>query len=148
MAQDQIITARVTGDRAAVAALRRLGSSGDRELREANRRIASLLAAAAAASARSDSRQAALMAPTIRVQQSRGLPQVVVGGNTLVGRRRKPAHKILFGSEFGSDNLRQFRPHLGAGSYWFLATIEEQSSAIAAEHRQAADRLAADFERG
>lgn len=142
-----LVTVRVDGLHGTVNALRRIPGQSEEEIREAHQRIARFIAAAAAASARSDSRQSALMVPTVRVAGG-GIPQVVAGGSALVGRRHKPASKILFGSEFGSDQYPQFRPHLGRGSYWFFRTIEDQAGRIAAEHDRAAGRLVDDFDKG
>jgi hypothetical protein len=138
------VTVRVDGARETLAALRRLPRQADQELRDASMRIAQLLASRIQAAARGDSRQSALIAPTVRIRREL-LPTVVAGGAVRVGRRRKPAYKILFGSEFGSNRLPQFRPHLGRGSYWFFRTVEDNETAMGRQWRQAADAVVRSF---
>jgi hypothetical protein len=70
-------------------------------------------------------------------------------------RRRKQKvtrGDVFFGSEFGSDRLKQFpgrSPKLGAGNqgYWFWPTIEAMSPKIDAEYRKALDRITANLTR-
>jgi hypothetical protein len=68
-------------------------------------------------------------------------------------RKRKVTRgDVFFGSEFGSDRLRQFprrSPKLGAGNrgYYFWPTIEAMSPTINAEYRKALDRITANLTR-
>lgn len=68
-------------------------------------------------------------------------------------RKRKVTRgDVFFGSEFGSDRLRQFprrSPKLGAGNkgYYFWPTIEAMSPKINAEYRKALDRITANLTR-
>jgi hypothetical protein len=106
-----------------VRALKRLPGQADEELKETARDLADKLSRITAAAGRSSSRQAARAAGTVRVG----------GGGVTAG-----PHPLLFGSEFGAFGRfgwysagryarspgRQFRPHLGGGSYWFFRTVD------------------------
>ncbi|MFI6759361.1 hypothetical protein ACIBF5_09495 [Micromonospora sp. NPDC050417] len=141
------VTVRIDGARQVLQAFRGLPREADQALRDASGKLAATLAVRVQGAARSDSRQAALMGPTVRVVRDR-LPAIVIGGSTRVGRKRKPAYKILFGSEFGSNRLKQFRPHLGSHSYWALRTISENEKTMSAEWNRAADRVVRAFGSG
>lgn len=91
--------------------------------------------------------QDALLATTVRVRRDR-LPVVLVGGAKKVGRNRVPAYKVLFGSEFGSNHLKQFRPHLGQQGYWFFPTIEDSGQEIADAWNEAATDVIDEFSGG
>lgn len=91
--------------------------------------------------------QDALLAPTVRVRRDR-LPVVIAGGAKKVGRNRVPAYKVLFGSEFGSNHLKQFRPHLGQAGYWFFPTIEDAGREISDAWNQAAGDVIDEFTEG
>jgi hypothetical protein len=138
------VSVHVDGVHEVLAAFERLPNQADRELRDASWDLARALAGRAAAAGRAEGHQAALMADT--VQAIRGVvPAVVAGGSARVGRRRTSAWKLLFGSEFGSTTLRQFKPHLGQGSYWFLVTVSREETRIAAAWQHAADEIADRF---
>jgi hypothetical protein len=68
-------------------------------------------------------------------------------------RKRKVTRgDVFFGSEFGSDRLKQFpgrSPKLGNGNegYWFWPTIEGMSSTINSEYKKALDRITANLTR-
>lgn len=68
-------------------------------------------------------------------------------------RKRKVTRgDVFFGSEFGSDRLKQFparSPKLGAGNrgYYFWPTIEAMSPTINKEYRKALDRITANLTR-
>lgn len=132
----------VSGLRGTLAAFRDLPKEASDELRDAAGLIAQDLAGAIASAARSHSRQAALMAPTVKVGRDR-VPVVRAGGSRRVGSRAKPAYKILFGSEFGSNRLRQFKP--ASPSYWMWRTTEEQGGEISRRWLAAADAVVAKF---
>lgn len=137
-----VVRVRITGVRETLRACRELPDDAQRELRDRSKALAESLAVQIRAAAVSDSGQSALMAPTVRARRDR-VPVIVAGGPKRVGRNRKPAHKILFGSEFGSNALRQFRPHRGASSYWFFRTVEDNSARIDREWNAAASDVLA-----
>jgi hypothetical protein len=147
VADNLTVRVRIEGARETLAAFNRLPKEASKSLRERTLELAQVLATRAQASARSDSRQSALMASTVKARRDR-VPSVVAGGSKRVGRNRVPAFKILFGSEFGSNRLPQFRPHLHQEGYWFFPTVEENQAEIAAAWRDVADEVIRDFTRG
>lgn len=135
---------RIDGLRETIKALNALPKEAGTEIREKAGELSRKLADAAAASGRREGRQAALVAGTVKAARDR-VPVVVAGGTKRIGSRRKPAYKLLFGSEFGANRLRQYRQHLGSGSYWFYRTIEDEQVTIAAEWLEAADEIIRKF---
>lgn len=138
------ITVEVVGAKPILRAFRDLPREASDLLRDKSQELAAELAPDLSAAARAEGRQAALMAPTVKVRRDR-VPVVVAGGAKRVGRNRVPAYKLLFGSEYGSHRA-QFRPHLSGGSYWFFATVEEKDSAIYAEWLRTVDEIISAFE--
>jgi hypothetical protein len=141
------VTVRIEGADEALRDFRHLPKEASDSLRDRTRELSNDLAHTIRGAAVADSRQSALMAPTVRAVRDR-LPVVQAGGTRRVGRNRKPAYKILFGSEFGSDHLEQYRPHLGKGSYWFFKTIEHQQRRISEAWSRVADDVVRAFSRG
>lgn len=138
------VTIRIDGVRETLAAIAALPKDAQNELRDAAKDLAEDLAAAARASAIDEGSQAALLAVTVKPARDR-VPVVVAGGTKRLGRNRKPAFKLLFGSEFGSHRLEQYKPHIGTAGYWFFPTIEQESAAIADRWLQAADNVVERF---
>lgn len=148
MAQQSItLTIRVEGATQLLAAFNRLPKEASNALRDASQGLAVAMAGRVAAAARAESSQAGLLAGTVKAKRDR-IPAVEVGGSSRVGRNSKPAYKILFGSEFGSDRYRQFKPHIGRGSYWAFKTIEASESVISAGWLKAADEIVQRFGEG
>lgn len=149
-AKKSSVVISVTGEgvRETLAAFRGLPKEANRELRLASLDLSRELAADAKAAGAAEGSQAALVATTVKAVFDR-TPAVQAGGTKRLGSRRKPAWKLLFGSEFGSNEYRQF-PHLhqGRDGIWFFPTIEANSSSIAARWREAADRTIAAFTKG
>ena len=134
------LTLHVDGLKEALRAISKLPKDAQVEVRDRALTIAEGLAIKLRVAARGESAQAGLMAPTIRARRDR-VPSVEAGGTRRVGRKRKPAYKILFGSEFGS-HLPQFKPHLGRGSYWFYKTFEDNQEALMSEWAEAVNEVA------
>lgn len=134
----------ITGVGAYMRAFRELPKEASAEIREAALKLSKELAEAAKTAGIGEGSQAALVATTVRAAKDR-VPVVVAGGAKRLGRNKKPAFKLLFGSEFGSDRYEQYRSHIGRGSYWFFQTIEENSVEIAAEWKKAADEIIRKF---
>jgi hypothetical protein len=141
------IRVHIDGLRETLAALRRLPKDANDELRVAATELAKELAIAAAASGRAEGRQAALVATTVKARRDR-VPVIVAGGSKRLGRNRKPAYKLLFGSEFGATRYTQYKPHLGRGSYWFFRTVEDEQVEISAKWLEAADAIIRKFGEG
>lgn len=99
------------------------------------------------AAGRADSRQSARAARSVREVKAGAWPAIQAGN--------AGARPFLFGSEFGmtrhsgwyargryrSSTGRQFRPHLGSGSYWFFRTAESLQPYIESEWHKAADAV-------
>lgn len=139
-----LIRVRIEGVRETLAAVRRLPKDATTELRAASLDLSRELAAAAKDNAVREGRQAAIVAATVKARYDR-LPVVVAGGKKRIGRERAPAFKLLFGSEFGANVLRQYKPHVGRGSYWFFRTIEDREADIARRWLEAADNVIEKF---
>lgn len=132
----------VYGVRETVAAFDRLPRDARKEITEANYQIASSLVPRLRFSAATLGHQGKLLGPTVTALRDRRVPVVSAGGTAPVGSRRKPAYKLLFGFEFGSDRYRQFRRHLGGGgSYWLFKTVFENQNEMMRKWLKAADRI-------
>jgi hypothetical protein len=133
---------RIDGVREVLRALNRLPKEANKQLREASFGISEMVAGDIRSAAAADaSPQTKLVAPTVRPRRDR-VAAVAAGGSRRVGRRRVPAYKVLFGSEFGSDAYRQFgRPHAGRKGHWFFPQAEQQQDKVAREWFKAADRI-------
>lgn len=140
MAENLRVRIRITGVREVLRAANKMPREAQNLLRTRSQEIAETLAVKIRAAATADSPQSALMAPTVKARRDR-VPVIEAGGGKRVGSNRKPAYKILFGSEFGARVLKQFRPHRGASSYWFFRTVEADAPRIEREWRGMADEL-------
>jgi hypothetical protein len=147
MARQETLTVKlhISGARETLAAFRQLPKEASTSLREQSLRLATLLAGKVAGAARADTPQSALMAPTVKAVRDR-IPAITAGGTSRVGRNQKPAYRILFGSEFGARTLRQYRPHVGRGSYWMFRTVEANQATIAAAWSRVADDIVRSFQ--
>lgn len=145
MAQEQLrLRIRIEGAREVLAGFRGLGREASAELRTKTLELSETLAGRVRAAASAQGRQAALMGPTVKARKDR-VPSIQAGGSKRVGSNRKPAHKLLFGSEFGANELKQYLPHVGRGSYWFYITVERNEAEIAATWKELADDVATRF---
>lgn len=134
----------IEGVHAYLRAFRDLPKDASAEIRESSLKLSKELVEAARAAGFAEGSQAGLVATTVRAAKDR-VPVVVAGGTKRLGSNKKPAFKLLFGSEFGSDQFKQFKPHVGKGSIWFHKQIEENSVEIAAEWKKAADEIIRKF---
>ena len=141
------LTIRVDGVRETMAAFQKLPKEANNSLRDETLKLSKRLAAYVVTAGRKEGSQAALVAQTVKARRDR-VPVIQAGGTKRLGSRRAPAYKLLFGSEFGANYLRQFKPHLGRGSYWFFRTVEKEEDEIAAAWRKVADDIAERFARG
>lgn len=147
------ISITVEGARETLAAFRRLPKDANDSLRDRSKRLSEVLATRVRAAAVLEGSQAAIVAPTVKAVRDR-VPAITAGGNERVGKRRVPAHKLVFASEFGAKRRfgwysayryrnsagRQYRKHLGNHSYWFFTTVEANSATVSATwHRVAKD---------
>jgi hypothetical protein len=142
------ITMPVSGVRETLAAFRGLPKEASKQLREAAGEIADEIADDVRAAGRAEGAQAALVATTVRRGYDR-VPVVTAGGTKRLGSRKKPAWKLLFGSEFGSDQYTQFpRSHQGRDGIWIFPSIEENSAMIAKRWQEAAEATIRAFTQG
>jgi hypothetical protein len=130
------VEVRIHGLDEVIRATERIDGAPPEELENAAQRSAEKLAELVRAAGQGSDRQSARAAATVRVEDHDGYPSVTAG-----------PHPLLFGSEFGAlgrfgwyskpryrnSQLRQFRTHLGSGSYWFFRTIEENAGAVESE---------------
>lgn len=152
MAKALTISVHVDGIRQTLAAFRRLPKQASDSLRDRTLDLSELLARRIKAAGRLDSRQSAAVAPTVKAVRDR-VPAIVAGGTVRVTSTRVPASKVIFGSEFGarrrfgwyaahkyaSSRGRQYRRHLGRGSYWIFRTVEENAAEISRAWAKVAD---------
>lgn len=123
-------------------ALRKLPRDATDELKKGTRKLSKTLTRDARDGGKGDTPQSSRAAQTVRTLD--GAAQGVQAG----------PHPLLLGSEFGAtarfgwyaagryrhSTARQFRPHLGGGSYWFFKTAED-SPEIGEQWRQMADAI-------
>lgn len=139
------ITIQQEGVRETLAAFRGLPKEASNEIRDTSKKLATLLATAAAQAGKAEGHQAALVATTVKAARDR-VPVVQAGGTKRLGSRKKPAWKLLFGSEFGSNYYTQYpRLHQGNVGVWFFPTVEEKASEIITEWKAAAERIVRAF---
>lgn len=131
---------RIDGLRETMRAFRELPKEANNSLRDRTLELSERLAGRVRTAATGDSGQSALIAPTVKAKRDR-VPVIQAGGTKKVGRNRVPAFKVLFGAEFGATRLKQYRPHVGQGSYWFFRTVEENEAEIADAWRKVADDI-------
>lgn len=117
------VRVRIDGLRETLAKVSRLGANANEALRERVDQVSRRLAHQIEAAGSAEGSQAGLVAGTVKVARDR-VPSIQVGGTARVGSRRKPAYKLLFGSEFGSNFLHQYKPHVGQDSYWVFRTVD------------------------
>lgn len=141
------LSLRIDGLKQTLQAFNRLEKDANTALREASFALSQLLASRVQSAAQAEGAQAVLLAPTVKAMRDRA-PFIQAGGTRRVGRNKVPAFKVLFGSEFGSNQLRQFKPHRGRLGYWAFPTVEANQAEISAKWNEAADDLLRKFEGG
>jgi hypothetical protein len=135
------INVSIVGLQETLRALRNLPKDATVEMREAAQKLSTDLAKEVAAAGRAEGSQAALVSTTVKAMKDR-VPVIQAGGAKKLGRNKKPAYKLLFGSEFGSNYYEQFgKPHIGNDSYWFFKTVDENQVEISAAWLEAADEI-------
>lgn len=149
------IDLKLEGAQAVLAAFNRLPKDASAELRVSALRLSTLLATRIAASGRSEGRQAAALAPTVKARRDR-VPSVRIGGTRRIFRGEKDgtnreAFRVMYGSEFGAtpgQPRHGFKPSNPGKGYWIWPAVEESQGDIASEWKAAADRIAAGFHTG
>jgi hypothetical protein len=144
--QSLTVSISVYGVRETVAAFDKLPRTARREIAESNLAIAQSLVPRLRFEAATLGGQGPLLGPTVTALRDRRVPVISAGGSTPVGRNRKPAYKLLFGFEFGSDRYGQFRRHLGGGgSYWLFRTVFDNQAEMMRKWFKATDRIIAEW---
>lgn len=139
------VNVKIEGVRETLAAFNRLPKEASAELRKSSKELAELLAREAQTAGRARGGQAALVAGTVKAASDR-VPVVQAGGAKRLGKSRAPAWKLLFGSEFGSNQYKQFHhAHTGRDGLWFFPSVEKNAAKIAAAWNKAADEIADRF---
>ena len=133
------VTIRISGAHQTLRAFKQMPEDATTELRAASLKIADLLAAQLKVAALVSSGQTALIAPTVRAKKDR-VPVVQAGGTRRVGSNKVPAFKVLFGGEFGSHKLKQFRA-FNAEGYWFFSTVKADEDRVRSEWLAAVDTI-------
>ena|ERR1700749_3673343 len=138
----------VSGLYSTLAALNVMPDEAKSELKDAAFELSQDIAQAIRAAAHAAGHQGPLLAGTVSWGSDSGddsdLPEVQAGGSSRLGRRAKPAFKMLFGSEFGATYLKQFRPRNTVG-YWFYPTVDRMSDEITSRWSEAADKVITEF---
>lgn len=131
------VTIRVTGMKELIRATRKWPDDAQQEIKAASISIAGVVAVEIKSAANRFNAQAALLSPTVRVVKG-SAPMIQAGGARRVGRNRVPAYKVLFGSEFGSVSLKQYKA-FNSGGYWFFVTVTANTDYIGREYVAAVD---------
>lgn len=147
MAKGLTVRIKVEGVRETLAAFKHLPKDASDELRDKATDLAEKLADRVRVAGSASSRQSAVVARSVKARRDR-VPTIQAGGRGLAG-------KLVFGSEFGANGRfgwyaarrfrrspeRQFRPHLGASSYWFFREVEDNEAEIGRAWTDAADAI-------
>lgn len=138
----------VRGVREIKRELRALGPHAQRAMKARANAIADRMTPRMKAAGNAQNRQAARAAKSVKAVKSGQLPTIKAGGTAA-------SRGVVFGSEFGAKRRfgwysrpryhnsveRQFRPHLGGGSYWFFRTAEQMQPEVARQWQAAADDI-------
>lgn len=156
MASTLKLRVRIEGADEVLRAFTKLPTDATNDLRDQTLKVSKELATKIRAAGEAESRVAARAASTVKAVRDR-VP-AVQASNTGLARGRKPSKRgggVLFGSEFGMTRKsgwyrhrryfgspgRQFKPHIGAGSYWFFKTAERNQSWMADQWNKVADQV-------
>jgi hypothetical protein len=141
------LNVRIDGLRETLAAFNAMPKEANDELRAASLEIAGELADGVRQRAQGESRQAALIAGTVKARRDR-VPSVSAGGSGNLtpihhnGRKPAKAYQILFGSEFGAHGDWRFKPFRSTG-YWFYPAVNAYRDKMAEKWRRAVDKILA-----
>lgn len=139
-----VIPVRIEGVRETLGELNRLPKEASAEVKVKARELSTLLASRIQANARSEGRQAASLARTVKARSDR-VPTIQIGGSAAVGhkfpkRGKGKAYELLFGSEFGGRG-HGFKAHRGPAGYWAFPVVEQEQAEIAAAWNDAVDAI-------
>ena len=131
------------------SAFNELPGTAQETLRRQGTVLASGMAKEIADEARADSKQSALIAPSIRAAVNQDFPAIMVGGSGQVaGHPDVQYSDIVFGAEFGGQKqvlTQQFRKHRGKQGYFLFPTMRENAQEIIDAYADALDRVLEDL---
>lgn len=135
-------TVKISGVRETLAAFRALPKDASRDLRDGAQEVSKTLASAIRANAGAEGRQWGILARTVKAMRDR-VPNVQAGGSTpRIGRRKVAPWHLLFGAEFGSFYLGQFKGFEPKG-YVFFKTADRMAPYIDGVWNKIADDILA-----
>ncbi len=148
------LTITIDGARETLKALNALPKEVNTRVRDASLQISRWLAEAIKSAGQADSPQSAAVAATAKAKYDR-VPSISVGGTKKVTSEKVPAHKILFGANFGATYYRTpgkvpffIHDHASKGAdYWIWKTAEANNDRIGKEWEAGVDEALAWFER-
>lgn len=135
----------VTGLRETRKKFRGLPPDAKQELKARSNRIAQVVGDEASRRFQALGHQGPLVASTLRTRLG-DTPTITVGGSARLGKNRKPAFKLLYGTEFGSNTYKQFHAaHTGQIGRALYPTIRSHTVWMIEQWRDAADTVADRF---
>ena len=133
----------IDGDREVAAAIAQIPTRLESELADATARVTEAEAIRLRQAA--DTKQARMVAPSIKVTSRKGFPGIIAGGSaTIPGKAKTKFGQVFFGAEFGGQGRRttfQFRPHNGVEGYWFYEQLREDTDRVINTLLGAVDRV-------
>ena len=149
MAEGVVFRISIDGAAATLRAFNKLPRDANVALKDRTGELVDTLVPKVKAAGVAEGSQAVRVSRTVRKYRDR-LPSIGAGGGRASG--------LVFGSEFGmnrksgwyaaaryrSSEGRQYKPHLGGGSYWFFRTVEG-SPEIGAAWLKVADDVAREW---
>lgn len=135
----------VEGLRETRTKFRKLPKDARQELKARSNRIAQVVGDEASRRFVALGRQGPLVASTLRTRLG-DTPTIAVGGSGRLGHNRKPAFKLLYGTEFGSNRYKQFHAaHTGQVGRALYPTVRAKTTWMIEQWRDAADTVAERF---
>lgn len=135
------LNVKIEGVKETLAKFKGLPKEASDQLRTESQHLAGDLADVIKANAGSEGRQWGILASTVKARKDR-VPVVTAGGNTKIGRNRKPAYRLLFGAEFGATYLKQFKPRTpGNEGYVFFKSATRMQPTIDEAWNRVADDI-------
>lgn len=107
------------------------------DVRSSNNRIAAAVGDEARTRFTALGRQGPLVGASLR-SRTGDTPTIVLGGTRRVGANKKPVFKLMYGTEFGANYLKQFHaPHTGTVGRALFPTIRARAGYMVAEWNRA-----------
>lgn len=139
---------KITGLKETLAAFQKLPKEANQRLRVETQQLSRKLALEIRRAAAVEGSQWGILARTVKARKDR-VPVVQAGGETRLGRNRKPAYKLLFGAEFGATFLHQFKPRTpGNAGFVFFPTATRAQPEMDAAWNRVADDIVRQFGEG